>query len=186
MKRIGIDLDNVLMDISFIFKLAFQYFGEEFYYTKYWDFDDYPEYIKNKIFEMFKEEYIMVDLIPFIHPVKDIQKVFKHLKDNNYDIHIVTNRDYPQTYRLEELLYINFIEIDNIHVCGIGNSKVDIIKKNNIDIMIDDSPVVIKDCLDNDIPVIMVSNETTLYNHYLADGNIPVINNILCVNHPLT
>ena len=50
-----------------------------------------------------------------------------------------------------------------------GHTKIKAIKENGIDLVIDDSPIVVEECLDAGIDCVMISNSKTLYNHYLRD-----------------
>jgi hypothetical protein len=50
-----------------------------------------------------------------------------------------------------------------------GHTKIEAIKENGIDLVIDDSPIVVEECLDVGIDCVMISNSKTLYNHYLRD-----------------
>lgn len=47
--------------------------------------------------------------------------------------------------------------------------KSGILKELKTDMRFDDGPLVVGGCLDKGVPVTMISNNDTLYNHYLRD-----------------
>jgi hypothetical protein len=48
-------------------------------------------------------------------------------------------------------------------------SKIQMLKDNNVELMIDDAPHNVRECLDNGIDAILISNPETSHNHSVRD-----------------
>lgn len=162
--NIGVDLDGVLLDMNVIFKYAFLVNGKEFYSPTNWSMDNYPEEVRRTIFEMFKSSDAMTKFLPFKHDIALIKDKFFQWAYNGNKIYIITSRD--KDIENTTIDYLNETlgnVIDDIFV--VQGSKIPTIKTNDIDILIDDSPNNIKDCIANNIDYMMISDDTQLYNH---------------------
>ena len=60
-----------------------------------------------------------------------------------------------------------YIPSENIHITDFD--KVQLAKFLKLDVIFDDSPIVIQNCLDNNIPCVMISTPVTPYNHHLRN-----------------
>lgn len=181
-KTIGLDLDNTVFNSEPLYKMAFRD-QKKYKYTppKKWDiFECYPYPIAKKLFILFKSDEIYnMPLLDRIYPE------LIHSWQQKYNIKIITARtsSMPDVYffgdiyrkkvswvrkKTYEQIWNNgmYIPMDNI-IQTDGYTKTTEIKNNNIDLMIDDSPTTIENCLKNNIDCIMISTNKTPYNHYL-------------------
>lgn len=175
--RIGIDIDGVLTDEhSFIIDFASKYLNERnIPYTVHKDIYD-----SEKVFDVSKEVWREFWKEHIFYYSKNVQarpfasEVINKLKKENIEIFIITARYYT-TYENEhteemqkivkEWLNNNNIPYDKIIF---SEEKVDICKKYEIDLMIEDKPENILS-ISNEIPVICYDH---LYNAKLNNKNI--------------
>ena len=93
------------------------------------------------------------------------------------DILFVTERKYKQPAKTFAQLRDAGIHCYFEQVYDRPGKKSDILKELQPDIHFDDSPFVISGCLEKNVPVVMISNDSTLYNHYLR-GRVEHYNNL--------
>ena len=91
------------------------------------------------------------------------------LKRHDLDIAFVTERKLKQPEKTFRQLRNAGIQCSFSQVYDQEGLKSDILRDIGTDIHFDDSPYVIQGCLQKDVPVVMISNNSTLYNHYLRD-----------------
>ena len=96
----------------------------------------------------------------------EIPSVLKEL-ESKYHIYYITSQLVSNKNKRIEQLKRN--GINNGELIITGYSKINVIKELNPIVHFDDSPVVIDECLDNNVGVHMISNKSTPYNHYLRD-----------------
>lgn len=167
MIKIGLDLDNCIFDSEPIYKQAFE--GTKYSYflpTTYMLKDTYPEEVVNKLSQLFATE-LTYNTKPY-----DIT-LASYINDLIYskkcEFHVITARkslNDPKIDSYNQLQKYNYqIPLSNIYITTFN--KIPIILKYNLDYMIDDNPHVIEDCLSTNTIPILLSNEKTLYNHYL-------------------
>ena len=186
-KTIALDLDNTVFDLEPVYKLGFKDYPQyRYHYPTSWAvYECYPKPVADKILGYFKTiENYKTPLISKRYPL------LIHNWQQKYDIKVITSRktDSPDVWffgepvrRKESLARVltyeqiwdagMFVRIDNIIVVD-GNSKMDAFKKEKIDLVIDDSPIVIEECIAEGIDHVMISTRKTPYNHYLRDKAI--------------
>ena len=93
--------------------------------------------------EKFFDEYLPVIYSDVVikHDVKD---VIRRLRNKGNEIFIITGRKKTQVPNIMEItdrwLEKNDVEVDGIFTSAYGESKADVFKRENIDLMIDDNP----------------------------------------------
>jgi len=184
MRNISLDLDNTVFDLEPVYKMGFKAFPKYKYTrpTAWALYECYPKDVSDKILEYFKTiENYKTPIIDIRYPKlihkwqqKHNIKVITSRRSNEPDLYffgdIVRKKVSWVRYQTYEQIWRAgmYFEMDNI-IQTTTHSKIDTIKENNIDLVIDDSPIVIEECLDAGIDCIMISNSKTLYNHYLRD-----------------
>ena len=181
---LGLDLDNTVFDAEPIYKMGFAHFHQYKYFRPpvWYIYDCYPKEVADKILEYFKTK-------PG-YDTKPFQVAYSRLLwewRQKYDIKIITSRstDYPDCYYFGDMIRkkvsyakkLTYDQLQKYHmqmpmdsIIDLGtHTKLEAIKEQKIDLMIDDSPIVIQECLDNGIDCAMVSNTKTPYNHYLRE-----------------
>lgn len=163
---IGLDLDNCIFDTESLYKQAFV--NTEYRYTlpTSWKVVEcYPKQIADYLCKIFKSKAIYYT--PLLN--EKLPYTINHLK-NYIDIKVLSaryNEDFNAQKASYDQLQRNRIHIPLEDIIITKKSKINDIISNRIDIMFDDSPHIIKECLDNKVRCIMISNDRTLYNHYL-------------------
>ena len=164
--KIGIDLDAVLFDISVIFKEANESLGIEYIPPDVWSMDCYTADVKMEIFRRLKDPE-HVGNMPLTEPLIDLVEHFYNWKKEGHDLYIVSSRYRECHHITRTLCEYMFPMMDDIHL--VTESKKDKLIELDIDVHIDDGPHVVEECIQNEIPIIMISNEKTPYNYYLRD-----------------
>ena len=119
MKRVGLDIDDVLADFMGAYSNRF---GTE--KPKAWNFDPYFEERYNEVCEDYNFWKTMKPMyFPGILPFEPVC--------------YITNRGCPKEWT-EEWLYSNRFPSAPVHYVGLEGSKVDIAKQENLDIFVDD------------------------------------------------
>ena len=164
--KIGIDLDQVLVNQTWLFKRAFAMFNRIYYCTKYYNFQDYPDEVRNLIFEWFSDNFYMSNL-----PVIPEAKAFlNHLKFNDHEVFIITAR--PKNVIATTIDYIRNNLSENIPIIFSDkdvNTKDKIVERLKLDVWIDDNPEDVVNITNLGIRCIMISNEDTVYNWKLKE-----------------
>lgn len=184
MRTISLDLDNTVFDLEPVYKLGFKSFPHYKYTrpTSWALYECYPKDVSDVILGYFRTiENYKTPLLNKRYPglIYDWKqnhniKVITSRRSNEPDLYFfgdiyrkkvswVRYQTYEQLYRAGI-----YIPMDNIIDVN-GHTKIEAIKENGIDLVIDDSPIVVEECLDAGIDCVMISNSKTLYNHYLRD-----------------
>lgn len=172
--KIGIDLDGVVIDSETTFRTYEEIFDMEIlqsnnlinreepkFQARYnWNIEQQKEFAKNYFMKVSKESGLMSGFIG----------AFEYLKKQGHQFIVITSRGItPEGNFLKEmeedvmkLLKENFIEFDKYYWGQ--EDKLDICKKENIDIMIDDDWKIIKKLSDNNIKTL-----------YFRDTNLKVL-----------
>ena len=100
------------------------------------------EALKNSFFSIYLE-----DIYANAEIKRDVAKVLKRLRSKGNEIYIISSRSssFVPTVKnvikvTEKWLHEHDIEVDAIIVSAYGESRADVCKKYNIDLMIDDDP----------------------------------------------
>lgn len=176
--NIGIDLDNCVFDLEPLYKQAFNHTQYSYTRPKKWDiYEEYPKEIADYLLKIFASDAIFYtpllnQKIPYVlnklNNIHNVQVITARL-GNNKIININNHKQSLLTYKTHEQLKRSNIHIQSSNINVTQKSKINTIKKHKIDIMFDDSPHIIEECLTNNINCVMISNEKTLYNHYLRN-----------------
>lgn len=165
MKRITFDLDNVIFDMKPLYKRAFDICGEKYFKSTNWDLTQiYSEKMVKILRELFGDDML------YTLPVLDsgIPGILNQLMASpDLEILFVTERKYKQPAKTYNQLREAGINCYFDQVYDKPGKKSDILKDLNPYVHFDDSPYVVSGCLEKNVPVVMISNNGTLYNHHL-------------------
>lgn len=167
-KKITFDLDSVIFDIQPLYKEGFRRAGIPYKKPTSWilkeTYDN--EAVINNLLELFGDD--MLYSMPLLD--KNIPYILNNLlSDSAYDILFVTERMYKQPEKTFNQLRRAGINCSYNQVVDKDGLKSDILKELKTDMHFDDGPLVVAGCLDKGVPVTMISNNNTLYNHYLRN-----------------
>ena len=173
--KIGIDVDGVLTDVgSFLFETGCKYFWEKYNKTivnpEAYDLTDMFGCTQDE------EENIWDDVMcSYIieRPRNQASKVINDLRKAGHKIYIITARMGCKTIPLEEMkkvveIWLEKNEIGYDEIIFSGADKVSIVKKNKINLMIEDSPRQMKN-ISQIIPVVCFD---AIYNREVSGENI--------------
>ncbi|MDR0967962.1 MAG: hypothetical protein LBL75_04040 [Rickettsiales bacterium] len=166
MIKITIDLDDTIFNLGPIFQSAANRAGVEYTPKTYFNvYDAYPKKMARHITSDFYKDKL------YKMPLCDAQIPYylnQLFYNPNFDVHFVTTRkmQQPQKTYMQLLNAGIMTGFNNVH--DVKTPKIDTLVKLGTDLHIDDSPFVITDCIEQGIPVIMISNSCTHYNHELA------------------
>ena len=165
--RISFDLDSVIFDIEPLYIQANREFGVEYKKPFHWDIDKcYPANVTARLLELFKDDSLYtMPLISQEYPVI----LNNLLRDPRYEVFFVTQRRLQQPVKSFTQLRNAGINCKFSQVYDNPTPKVEVLKTIKTDLHFDDGPHVVSDCLRNGVNVAMISNNDTLYNHFLRD-----------------
>ena len=165
--KITFDLDDVIFNMRPVFIEAFKRANASFSKPTDWDITNiYDENIVNNLQELWGDDML------YSMPVLDAGMPYilnTLLKRPDLDIAFVTERKLKQPEKTFKQLRNVGIQCSFSQVYDQQGLKSDILKELKPDIHFDDSPYVIQGCLKKNVPVVMISNNSTLYNHYLRE-----------------
>lgn len=153
--NIGIDVDGVIMDTESRFRPAAELFdldnnGKGIINADKFLFQDRFGWT-NEMFVKFVEEYgFEIEKTAPLMPCA--QQILKRLKDEGHRLIVITARGFSG--KLEEDLTLEVFKNYNLEFDKIyfkAHNKAEICKNENIDYMIDDSPINIQKLVENDI-----------------------------------
>lgn len=164
---ISFDLDSVLFDIEPLYKQACLETGVKYVKPKYWAINEcYGEDTTKRLFELFGDDKLYT--MPIIS--KEYPKLLNQILNNpNIETFFVTQRFKQQPEKSYHQLRNAGIECRFNQVFDEKRPKVEVLKDIKTDLHFDDSPIVVGDCLKEGVNVAMISNNNTLYNHYLRN-----------------
>ena len=166
--RISIDLDDVIFNTIPLYKLAFNEVGRTFVKPTNWDLTQcYDDIIIKKLFEFFVSDILYT--MPLID--KKIPTILNGLMQNpDLQIFFVTQRVAKNPNKTYQQLLNAGIKCSFDQVFDKMGDKSDILHDEvKTDLHFDDSPYVINGCIKKNVPIVMISNNTTKYNHSLRD-----------------
>lgn len=162
---IGIDLDNTLVCSNFLEQIC-EKEGIKYEPPVDWDFSNYSIEIRKAIFQSFKDPNIMCTFKPFTGAIDTLSQ----FKKDGHKIIVITARNETIKKETEDYVKRLFPMVDKVIISG--EDKTEIFKKEGIEIWIDDSPKGILDAIDLEIITIMISNDKTVYNHFVREKTI--------------
>ncbi len=138
--RIGVDLDDTICRTTEIVQDRLEKYSKSVKLNPLDIIND--EVLYKSFFSIYLE-----DIYSNVEIKRDVNKVLKRLRSKGNEIYIVTARrsDYVPTVKdviviTKEWLEKNKIEVDGIIVSAYGETKADVCKRYDIDLMIDDDP----------------------------------------------
>lgn len=138
--RIGVDLDDTICRTTEIVHERVEEYAKTIDLNPLDIMND--EYLKQEFFDIYME-----DIYTNVVIKKDVCKVLKRLRSKGNEIYIITGRNNHKAKTKKSVMELtqdwlkrNGIEVDEIITSAYGETKADICKKYNIDIMIDDDP----------------------------------------------
>jgi hypothetical protein len=162
-----IDLDSVIFNMRPLYNKAFRRAGCDYKKQTSWDIDTiYEEDVCRNLIDLWSSDYL------YTMPVLDkkIPQILNQLMARkDMDVLFVTERLLKQPEKSFEQLRRAGIECTFNQVVDKDGLKSDILQELKPDMHFDDSPYVIKGCIKKSVPVVMISNNSTLYNHDLRD-----------------
>ena len=167
-KKITFDLDSVIFDIKPLYKTAFLRAGVPYQKPTIWNLNEAynNETVVNNLLELFGDD--MLYQMPLLD--KNIPYILNNLlKNPEYEILFVTERMHKQPAKTFDQLRGAGINCSYNQVVDQVGLKSDILKDLKTTMHFDDGPLVVAGCLDKGVPVTMISNNNTLYNHHLRN-----------------
>ena len=167
-KKITFDLDSVIFDIKPLYKTAFRRAGVPYQKPTSWILKEAynNETVVNNLLELFGDD--MLYQMPLLD--KNIPYILNNLlKNPEYEILFVTERMHKQPAKTFDQLRGAGINCSYNQVVDQVGLKSDILKDLKTTMHFDDGPLVVAGCLDKGVPVTMISNNDTLYNHHLRN-----------------
>lgn len=165
MMKITFDLDDVIFDLKPLVFEAFKRAGQP--YKKQTDWNIAAIYDESVCKQL---ETLWADDMLYSMPVLDkkIPYVLNSLMQRpDLEVYFVTERRLKQPDKTFQQLRNAGINCDFDQVYDMPGLKSDILKNLGTNLHFDDSPYVVGGCLDKNVPVVMISNNSTLYNHHL-------------------
>ena len=161
--RIGIDIDNVIS--NFNDELLKEYLEHDKKLRNTGIINENPHHITQGMFDWTKEEnddfyYNNIERIAKkLKPLSRAAEIISKLKNENNEIYIISSRDNGEYTNPKEMtekwLSDNNIQYD-VLILTYKGEKGKICKENNIDIMIDDSAGICRDCFENNITTLIM------------------------------
>ncbi len=163
--RISFDLDDVIFNLKPLVKEAFKRAGQPYKKQTSWDIASiYDESVCNHLIDLWSDD--MLYNMPVLD--KRIPYILNSLIANKeMEIFFVTERRLKQPEKTFRQLRNAGINCSFSQVYDMPGLKSDILREIKPDLHFDDSPFVIKGCMEKDVPIVMISNDSTLYNHHL-------------------
>lgn len=167
-KIIGVDLDSTLIKMTVCGKaakkLGYDYTDKD---VIDWYQSNFPEDMKNLIFEMFQDPDMMCE---DVEPIEGSQDKIKEWTDAGHKIVLITARG--DVLKESTIKFINLLypEIEDINFVGFNESKLDTLVQKNVQIYIDDAVHNVMDSISLNIPTILISNKFTKYNWEFRDN----------------
>ena len=163
--KITFDLDAVIFNMTPLQREAARRAGQPYVKPTTWSITDiYDESVCNNLRELWGDDML------YTMPVLDAGMPYilnTLLARPDMDICFVTERKLKQPGKTFKQLQNAGIQCSFNQVYDQDGLKSDILKELKPDVHFDDSPWVIEGCLEKKVPVVMISNNVTLYNHYL-------------------
>ena len=163
--RITFDLDDVIFNMRPLTLEAFRRAGVPYEKQTSWNIDEiYDKKLCDSLIELWSSD--MLYQMPVLD--KGMPYILNSLMAQpEHEVFFVTERRLKQPEKTFRQLRQAGINCSYSQVYDQEGLKSDILREIQPDIHFDDSPNVIKGCLAKSVPVAMISNNSTLYNHYL-------------------
>ncbi len=163
--RLTFDLDSVIFDLRPLCRKAFAMAGEKYVQQTSWDVDSiYSPTVCNNLKQLWSDDIL------YEMPVLDKKMPYmlnNLMKQPDVEVLFVTERRLKQPEKTFMQLKKAGIDCDFSQVFDQEGKKSDILLEIKPTYHFDDSPYVVQGCLDKGVNIVMISNNSTLYNHYL-------------------
>ena len=165
--KITFDLDDVIFNMKPLTREAFKRANLPYKKATSWNISAiYDEKVCDNLRELWGDD--MLYTMPVLD--KRIPYILNTLLQRpDLEIAFVTERRLKQPEKTFQQLQNAGIKCSFDQVYDMHGLKSDILKDLGTDLHFDDSPLVISGCLEKQVPVVMISNNETLYNHYLRN-----------------
>lgn len=163
--RISFDLDDVIFNTKPLTMAAFERAGCPYIKMTAWDVGCIDnESVRKNLIDLWADDMLyQMSVLD-----KGMPYILNTLMANkDYEILFVTERRLKQPEKTFRQLRSAGINCSFSQVYDRPGLKSDILKDLQPDIHFDDSPYVVRGCLEKNVNVVMISNNSTLYNHHL-------------------
>ena len=166
--RVTFDLDDVIFNMKPLCLEAFRRAGQPYIKQTSWDIDKiYDKSVCDNLIYLWSSDFL------YSMPVldKEVPHVLNELMMRpDMDILFVTQRRLKHPQKTFEQLRNAGINCCFDQVIDMDGDKADILQDLKPDIHFDDSPNVVAGCIERKVPIVMISNNATRYNHHLRDS----------------
>ncbi len=163
--KITFDLDTVIFDLKPIYVEAFRRANEPYIKPTSWEIEKiYSPQVCDNLVQLWSDDFL------YTMPVLDakIPYILNGLMANpKHEVFFVTERRLKQPEKTFMQLRKAGIDCDFSQVFDQEGKKSDILLEIKPDVHFDDSPFVVQGCINKGVPIVMISNNATPYNHYL-------------------
>lgn len=165
--KISIDLDNVIFNTEPLFKMAFKTMRKKYKRPNNYDiYKCYDPKIADMLMDLFQSDYLYQ--MPLMYP-KIPMALNDLMQKPGIDVLFVTERVKKQPDKTFRQLRDAGINCSLSQVYDMPGAKPDILAQIKPDVHYDDSPNVVLGCIERGIPIAMISNAQTPYNHHLCE-----------------
>ena len=162
--KIAIDLDNTVFNTAIMIRDICARNGVDFnLLTSYDPYECVPQHVADEIITAF--DSIELRDMPVLHK-KLPETLNMMLVRPDIDVYFITERPIATANMDIGQLKRAGIKCNKNQVVNY-KPKIDALRNYGINLCFDDSPLVVADCLANNIEVAMISNKDTPYNHHL-------------------
>lgn len=165
--NITFDLDGVIFDIEQLYKEAFRIHNIPYKPISDWNlYKSCPKEVADSMMKLFTSHKLYdTHLID----ARTSTYINEMLGKDKYRISFVTERLVKNQILDYKQLITSGIQARMGQVYDEDLPKVEVLKMLGSNLHFDDSPKVVEGCLDSKIPIVMISNKSTEFNHYLRD-----------------
>lgn len=164
---ITFDLDSVIFDLNPLMAMAFDGAGRPYTYPTNWNpYECYSHQIASRMMQLFADDALYN--MPLIDD-KVPEMLNNLMTRHGTQVLFVTQRVLKQPVKTFKQLQNAGIHCELAQVYDKHGDKVDVLSGIHPDVHFDDSPLVVSGCLERNIPIVMISNNTTPYNHHLRN-----------------
>jgi len=165
--RITFDLDDVIFNMKPLNMEAFRRAGQSYRKQTSWDIDKiYDKSVCDNLIYLWSSDFL------YSMPVLDLEiphVLNKLIARPDMDVLFVTQRRLKQPQKTFEQLRNAGINCHLNQVIDQDGEKADILQELKTDMHFDDSPHVVAGCIEKSVPIVMISNNATYYNHHLRN-----------------
>jgi hypothetical protein len=148
-----------------LYKMAFEGSGVSYTPSTDWDiYKNYPASICDRLVELFKSPQLYQN--PLLD--KKIPDVLRTVYNSGvFKVHYVTERFVKNPEMTFNQLKSAGLPVVQSDVYDMNLPNVEVLKQIGSALHFDDSPNIVNDCLKHGVKCVMISNDKTLYNHFM-------------------